>query len=75
MRPSTAPPTIEFNFPDLSRWEQGNAGISYVWQFESKRAGPHVTIQALTHGNEVCGAIALADLLGAALRPVRTGFW
>jgi predicted deacylase len=71
MRPSTAPPTIEINFPDLSRWEKGNAGISYVWRFESERPGPHVTIQALTHGNEVCGAIALAELLGAALRPVR----
>ena len=71
MRPSTAPPTIEIDFPDLSRWKSGNAGISYVWQFESKRPGPHVTIQALTHGNEVCGAIALADLLEAALRPTR----
>jgi predicted deacylase len=71
MRPSTAPPAIEINFPDLSRWGSGNAGISYVWRFESKRPGPHVTIQALTHGNEVCGAIALARLLEAEFRPVR----
>jgi predicted deacylase len=71
MRPSTAPPTIDIDFPDLSRWESGNAGISYVWRFESKRPGPHVTIQALTHGNEVCGAIALAGLLEATLRPTR----
>ena len=71
MCPTTAPPTIEIKFPDLSPWERGNAGIPYVWRFESKRPGPRVTIQALTHGNEVCGAIALARLLEAAFRPVR----
>ncbi|HEY3179476.1 MAG TPA: succinylglutamate desuccinylase/aspartoacylase family protein [Casimicrobiaceae bacterium] len=71
MRPSPAPPTIEITFPDLSRWEMGNVGIPYVWRFESKRAGPHVTLQALTHGNEVCGAIALGQLLDAAVHPVR----
>src|SRR5205807_412389 len=71
MRSPTAPPTIEIEFPDLSRWERGNAGIPYVWRFESKRAGPRITIQGLTHGNEVCGAIALAQLLEATFRPVR----
>ena len=71
MRPPTAPPTIEISFPDLSPWERGNTGIPYVWRFESKRAGPQVTLQALTHGNEVCGAIALAKLLEWAFRPVR----
>ena len=71
MCPTTAPPTIEIKFPDLSPWERGNAGIPYVWRFESKRPGPRVTIQALTHGNEVCGAIAIARLLEAAFRPVR----
>jgi predicted deacylase len=71
MRPPTAPPTIEIDFPDLSRWGKGNVGIPYVWRFESVRAGPKLTIQALTHGNEVCGAIALADFLASALRPSR----
>ena len=41
------------------------------WTFASERAGPHVTIQALTHGNEVCGAIALDWLLREGVRPVR----
>ena len=66
----TVPP-IDVAFPDLTRWEMGNVGVPYVWRFASERAGPSVTIQALTHGNEVCGAIALARLLEAAFRPMR----
>ena len=31
--------------------------------------GPHVLLQALTHGNEVCGAIALDWLLARGVRP------
>jgi predicted deacylase len=56
-------PVIEVAFPNLDRWAAGNTGIPYVWTFGSKRAGPHVLVQALTHGNEVCGAIALDWLL------------
>ncbi len=37
--------------------------------FESGHAGPHVLVTALTHGNEICGAIALDRLLRAGLRP------
>ncbi|MET0441205.1 MAG: succinylglutamate desuccinylase/aspartoacylase family protein [Casimicrobiaceae bacterium] len=69
--PSAESPPIDVAFPDLSAYAAGNAGLPYVWRFESQRAGPHVTVQALTHGNEVCGAIAIARLLDAALRPVR----
>ncbi|MEO5764446.1 MAG: succinylglutamate desuccinylase/aspartoacylase family protein [Casimicrobiaceae bacterium] len=65
------PPPIDVEFPDLSAFAAGNTGLPYVWRFEGARAGPHVTLQALTHGNEVCGAIALARLLEAELRPVR----
>ena len=64
-------PAIEVDFPDLDRWAAGNAGTPYVWTFESARPGPHVWLQALTHGNEVCGAIALDWLLGSGVRPVR----
>jgi predicted deacylase len=62
---------IEVAFPGLSRWSAGNAGLPYVWTFAAARAGPHVLLQALTHGNEVCGAIALDWLLGTGFRPVR----
>jgi predicted deacylase len=64
-------PPIEVSFPDLARWAMGNSGVAYVWTFASNRAGPHVLLQALTHGNEVCGAIALDWLLGTGFRPLR----
>lgn len=56
-------PAIELQAPDLSRWAPGNTGTPYVWSFDSGRAGPQVMVQALTHGNEICGAIALDALL------------
>jgi len=62
---------IDVRFPDLDRWQSGNTGIPYVWRFESPRAGPRVTIQALTHGNEVCGAICNDWLLHEQVRPTR----
>jgi succinylglutamate desuccinylase len=66
-----ATPEIDVDFPDLDRWAAGNAGIPYVWTFPAKAAGPHVVLQALTHGNEVCGAIALDWLLREGFRPLR----
>jgi predicted deacylase len=62
---------IDVEFPDLADWEAGNAGIPYVWRFEAPRPGPRVTIQALTHGNEVCGAICNDWLLREGVRPTR----
>ncbi len=64
-------PPIEVAFPDLGRWAPGNTGIPHVWTFAAASAGPHVLVQALTHGNEVCGAIALDWLLALAFRPAR----
>jgi len=64
-------PAIEVAFPDLDRWAEGNAGIPYAFTFAARKAGPHVLLQALTHGNEVCGAIALDWLLGEGMRPAR----
>jgi len=66
-----ATPAIEVAFPDLDRWAEGNTGIPYAYTFAADAAGPHVLLQALTHGNEVCGAIALDWLLGLGLRPAR----
>lgn len=68
---TTPLPPIEVDFPDLGRWAEGNAGIPYLWTFVAGRAGPHVVLQALTHGNEVCGAIALDWLLAEGFRPRR----
>src|SRR5512135_778851 len=62
---------IEVRFPDIERWASGNAGVPYVWTFDSGVPGPHVLVQALTHGNEVCGAIAVDWALRHALQPSR----
>lgn len=60
---------IEIAFPDLRPYSQGNTGIPYVATFDSGIPGPHVMVNALTHGNEVCGAIAVKDLLDLGIRP------
>ena len=70
-RASDPAPPIEIAFPDLSPHAPGNSGIAYAWTFASSRSGPHALVQALTHGNEVCGAIVLDRLLRDAMRPVR----
>jgi predicted deacylase len=62
---------IEITFPDISAHAAGNAGVPYVHTFDSGIDGPHVMINALTHGNEVCGAIVVDALLRARLRPRR----
>ncbi len=61
---------IELQAPDIGAWRASNTGIDYVTSFDSGHAGPHVMVQALTHGNELCGAIALDYLLREQLRPV-----
>ena len=62
---------IDVAFPEIGRWASGNIGIPYVWRFEGAMRGPSLTVQALTHGNEVCGAIALDWLLREGFRPLR----
>ena len=64
-------PPIEIDAPDIAHYRSGNTGIDYVWSFASPAPGPHVVIAALTHGNEICGAIALDHLLRAGVRPVK----
>lgn len=65
---------IDLEFPDLGRWAAGNTGIPYVWCFTGESRGPNVVVQALTHGNEVCGAIVLDWLLAREFRPLRGTF-
>jgi predicted deacylase len=61
----------EFRVPDLAAYARGNTGIDYVHTFDSGRPGPHVLINALTHGNEVCGLYAVDQLLRWDARPAR----
>ncbi|MEM5424601.1 succinylglutamate desuccinylase/aspartoacylase domain-containing protein [Paraburkholderia ferrariae] len=62
---------IEVAFPDIAAHERSETGIPYVHTFDAGAPGPHVMINALTHGNEVCGAIVVDALLHARLRPRR----
>ena len=65
---------IELAAPDITRWKHSNSGTDYVHCFDAGLAGPQVLVQALTHGNEICGAIVLNGLLrqiaAGAFRPL-----
>ncbi|WP_062479495.1 succinylglutamate desuccinylase/aspartoacylase domain-containing protein [Variovorax boronicumulans] len=65
--PDTAP--LEVLPRDLSAYRQGNTGIDYVHRFASGKPGPHVLVNALTHGNEICGMVAATHLLDSGVRP------
>jgi predicted deacylase len=71
MDDSAALPPIELAAPDIDRWQDGGTGVDWVHAFDSGRSGPTVMVQALTHGNEICGAIALDWLLREGFRPQR----
>jgi len=55
---------------DITPFKAGNTGIDYVTTWDSGIAGPHLMINALTHGNEVCGAHALKFLFERDVRPI-----
>jgi predicted deacylase len=57
--------------PDISLWLGGNCGLPGFTTLTGTLPGPHVALIALTHGNELCGAIVLDRLLRAGLRPTR----
>ena len=57
--------------PDISPWLAGNTGVAGFTTFDRPSPGPHVALIALTHGNELAGAIVLDRLLRAGLRPTR----
>ena len=62
---------VGLDAPDLRPWLDGNCGIPGVWSFTAAAPGPHLALVALTHGNEIAGAIVLAELLAAGIQPER----
>jgi predicted deacylase len=66
-----APLPVELSPPDITPWRTGATGVDFVHRFDAAAAGPTVMVQALTHGNEICGAIALDWLLKQGFRPRR----
>ncbi len=71
IRPGESPYTVELAPPDISAYRKGNTGVDYVTTFDSGRPGPHVVVNAITHGNELCGAIAVDRLFRQGVRPAR----
>jgi hypothetical protein len=62
---------VQIAAPDISRWLPGNTGIRGFVTRESGAPGPHVALLAITHGNEIAGAIVLDRLLCGGLAPTR----
>ena len=71
IKPGASPYTVELLPPDISAYRQGNGGVEYVATFDSGKPGPHVMVNAVTHGNELCGAIAVDRLFKMNVRPTR----
>lgn len=62
---------FELPLPDIASERLGNTGTPGVWRFDSGVPGRTLMITALVHGNELCGAWALKQLLASGLRPRR----
>jgi len=60
---------VDLRPPDISPYRRGNTGVDYVHEFNSGCTGPTVLVQALVHGNEFCGALALDWLLRRKIYP------
>lgn len=68
-RPGSPTPIVELTPPDISPYRAGNTGIPFVTSFDSGIDGPHALVCALTHGNEISGAIALDHVMRHDVRP------
>jgi predicted deacylase len=64
-------PAVELSAPNIEPHRRSSTGVDFVHTFESGHAGPHVMVNAITHGNEICGAIVVDRLLRMGLRPTR----
>jgi len=62
---------IEIQPPDIKHYRNGNTGVDYVHELDSGKPGPSVMVQALTHGNELCGAVALDYLFNQKISPAK----
>ena len=62
---------VELKAPDIERHRRSPSGTDFVHTFDSGKPGPHVLVNALTHGNEICGAIVVDRFLREEVRPTR----
>ena len=63
-------PPVDLIPPDLTPWRHSATGVDYVHVHDSGQPGPSVMVQALTHGNELCGALALDWFMRQGVRPL-----
>lgn len=71
-RPTDLKPyPVEVAPPDISAYRRGNTGVDWFASLDGPAPGPHVMVTALMHGNELCGAVVLDELLRAGARPER----
>lgn len=73
--PAAAFEPIEIEPPDLRPFARGDGGVPFALCLASGRPGPTVVVNALMHGNEFSGAIALLELLDRRIRPERGTLW
>ena len=62
---------VELQAPDIERHRNSDSGTEFVHVLDSGKPGPQVMVMALTHGNEICGAIALDRFVRQGVRPAR----
>jgi predicted deacylase len=62
---------VELQAPDIEPYRRSATGTEFVQVLDSGKPGPNVMVNALTHGNEICGAIAVERLLREGVRPTR----
>ncbi|MGA1286834.1 MAG: succinylglutamate desuccinylase [Rubrivivax sp.] len=62
---------VELAPEDLTPYRASGTGVDHVHTFSAPRPGPHVMVNALTHGNELCGMAVVKRLLDLGVRPRR----
>lgn len=60
---------LEIARVDLAPYRASGSGVDYLHSVDSGRPGPHVMVNALTHGNEWCGVHVVRRLIDLGLRP------
>lgn len=64
-------PRVAIDPPDIAPYQSGATGIPFVHVLEGAQSGPTAMISAIVHGNELCGAIILDELLRCGFRPLK----
>ena len=63
MAPIAQPPLPSFDVqliaPDVGPWIAGNTGVPGFTTRVAHEPGPHIALLAISHGNEIAGAIVL----------------